>query len=149
MLTIHTADSVRVAWDAEPLDGGAVALRGDRVAGIGTLAALRERFPGARVREWGGVLGPGRVHTGVLPDAPTPRERVHLLFRAGVVAVRGDRVESGAVRVAVERGGLLVLGSLDPVPVLSEGGRADLAVLDGGGVCVATVCAGRLVHRLR
>ncbi|MFJ6571586.1 imidazolonepropionase-like domain-containing protein [Streptomyces sp. NPDC091292] len=149
MLTIHTADAVRVAWDAEPLAGAAVAVRGDRIAGIGALGALRERFPGARVREWGGVLGPGRVHVGALPDAPTPRERVHLLLRAGVVGVVGEYVESAAVRSAVERGGLLVLGPSEPGPVLAEGGRADLAVLDEGGGCVATVCAGRLVHRLR
>jgi len=30
---------------------------------------------------------------------------------------------------------------------LAPGARADLAVVDGSGECVATVIAGRLVHR--
>jgi hypothetical protein len=72
VLTIHAADRLRLD-DATLLDGGAVAVEGDRIAAVGTLAEVRERFPAARVRQWPGVLGPGRVHEGPLPDAPSPR----------------------------------------------------------------------------
>lgn len=57
MLTIHTADELRISWDADPLKDGAVAVEGDRVAGTGPLDVLLERFPGARVRSWPGTSG--------------------------------------------------------------------------------------------
>ena len=83
MLTIHAADEVRTSWDSEPLKDGAVAVDGNRVSAVGLLTEVVERFPGARVRRWPGVLGPGLVHEGPLPDAPTPRERVHAVLKGG------------------------------------------------------------------
>ena len=148
MLTIHTADELRVAWDAEPVKDGAVAVEGTRIAALGTLAALQERFPGARVRRWPGTLGPGRVHEGPLPQAPTPRERVHALLKLGAVAVLEEHVGTPGLRAAAERNDVVVLRAARR-PALAEAGRADLAVLDGTGACLATVCAGRLVHRRR
>jgi hypothetical protein len=158
-LTIHAADELRYGWDdpgpgsnsgsgSGSVKGGAVAVEGDRVAATGSLAELRERFPGARVRVWPGVLGPGLVHRGVVPDAPTPRERVHALLKLGAVAVSAQYADTAELRAAAERTDVVVLA--DPAPrVIRPTGRADLAVFDEDGVCVATVCAGRLVHRRR
>ena len=61
MLTIHAADQVRVTWDSVPVEDGAVAVEGSRIAAVGPLAELAERFPAARVRRWPGVLGPARL----------------------------------------------------------------------------------------
>ena len=137
MLTIHTAD-----------EGGAVAVEGARVAGVGTLAEILERFPGARVRSWPGVLGPARVHEGPLPDAPSPRERIHAVLKTGATAVLAQHVDSPELRAAAERNDVMILPGPRPTALLDLG-RADLAVFDEAGVCIATVCAGRLVHRRR
>ncbi|XUL88745.1 imidazolonepropionase-like domain-containing protein [Streptomyces galilaeus] len=134
MLTIHTAD-----------EGGAVAVEGARIAGAGTLTEIRARFPGARVRSWPGVLGPARIHEGPLPDAPSPRERIHAVLKLGATAVLAEHVDSPELRAAAERNDVLILTH----PTVADQGRADLAVFDEAGTCIATVCAGRLVHRLR
>lgn len=149
MLTIHVADELRYAWDdPDPVKDGAVAVEGDRVAATGSLAGLQERFPGARVRRWPGVLGPGLVLEGPLPEAPTPRERVHAVLKSGAVAVLEQYVDSVALRGAAGRNDVVVLARVRPEGIVA-GGRADLAVFDEDGACVATVCAGRLVHRRR
>jgi len=132
VLTIHTAD-----------EGGAVAVEGARTAGVGTLADVQARFPGARVRSWPGVLGPARVHEGPLPDAPSPRERIHAVLKSGATAVLEKYVDSAELRSAAERNDVLILTH----PTAADRGRADLAVFDEAGECIATVCAGRLVHR--
>ncbi len=137
MLTIHTAD-----------EGGAVAVEGARVAGVGTLAEIQDRFPGARVRSWPGVLGPARVHEGPLPDAPSPRERIHAVLKTGATAVLAEHVDSPELRAAAQRNDVVILAAPRPT-ALSDLGRADLAVFDEAGICIATVCAGRLVHRRR
>ncbi|MFI9603110.1 imidazolonepropionase-like domain-containing protein [Streptomyces sp. NPDC004069] len=148
MLTIHAADEVRAGWDAEPVEGGAVAVEGARVAAVGTLTELERRFPHARVRRWPGVLGPARVHEGPLPDAPSPRERVHAVLKLGATAVLAGYADASGVREAAARNDVAVLAGPRPA-ALVEGGRADLAVFDDDGACLATVCAGRLVHRRR
>jgi hypothetical protein len=149
MLTIHAADEVRYGWDAEPVKDGAVAVEGGRIAAVGTLAQVRERFPGARLRRWPGVLGPGRLHEGPLPDAPSPRERVHAVLKSGATAVLAEYADSPELRAAAERNDVRVLLPGARSAALGETARADLAVLDENGACVATVCAGRLVHRRR
>ncbi|MEI5528134.1 hypothetical protein WB401_40410 [Streptomyces brasiliscabiei] len=150
MLTIHTADEVRRTWDedAEPVKDGAVVVDGTRVVGLGTLAEVQERFPGARVRSWPGVLGPGRVHEGPLPDAPSPRERVHAVLKSGAVAVLARYADTAELRAAAQRNDVVVLPEPRPT-TLADTGRADLTVFDHSGTCIATVCAGRLVHRRR
>ncbi|ELP64287.1 imidazolonepropionase-like domain-containing protein [Streptomyces turgidiscabies] len=148
MLTIHAADEVRTTPGADPLKDGAVAVDGNRVAAVGPLAEVAERFPEARLRRWPGVLGPGLVHEGPLPDAPTPRERVHAVLKGGAVAVLEEYVTSPDLRSAAARNDVAVL-TRTRTPAIIEGERADLAVFDGEGMCVATVCAGRLVHRRR
>jgi hypothetical protein len=130
MLTIHAGS-----------DGAAVLVEGDRIAAVNDLTTLRAAHPGARLRQWPGTVGPGLTHTGPLPDAPTPRERVHVLLRRGVTAVT-DIPADPALREALNRAAV----SRTPAN-LAPGARADLAVLDGSGECVATVLAGRLVHR--
>ncbi|MEU5341016.1 hypothetical protein AB0H18_09290 [Streptomyces sp. NPDC020766] len=153
MLTIHVADELRYAWDDpdpvhQTIKDGAVAVEGDRVAATGSLADLQERFPGARVRRWPGVLGPGLVLEGPLPDAPTPRERVHSVLKSGAVAILEEYADTAELRAAAGRNDVAVLARGRPAAIVA-GGRADLAVFDEDGACVATVCAGRLVHRRR
>ncbi|GAB7103644.1 hypothetical protein JCM4814A_19580 [Streptomyces phaeofaciens JCM 4814] len=148
MLTIHAADQLRRTWDSEPIERGAVVVEGNRVAAVGPLEELRRRFPAARVRSWPGVLGPGRIHEGPLPDAPSPRERVHAVLKSGSVAVLARHVGSPELRAAAERNDVVILPGPRPTAI-EPSGRADLAVLDETGACVATVCAGRLVHRRR
>ncbi|MEU2734020.1 hypothetical protein ABZ656_00790 [Streptomyces sp. NPDC007095] len=148
MLTIHTADELRVSWDADPLKDGAVAVEGDRVAGTGPLDVLLERFPGARVRRWPGVLGPALVHEGPLPEAPSPRERVHAVLKSGATAVLAEYADTPDLRAAASRNEVAVLPRTRETAIV-DAGRADLAVFDADGACIATVCAGRLVHRRR
>ncbi|MER6159809.1 hypothetical protein ABT147_30385 [Streptomyces sp. NPDC001868] len=149
MLTIHAADEVRYGWDAdaERVKDGAVVVDGDRVRAVGPLTEVQQRFPGARVRHWPGVLGPGRIHEGPLPDAPSPRERVHAVLKSGAVAVLAEHAHTPELRAAAQRNDVVVLPGTRPMTI-SDTGRADLAVFDFGE-CVATVCAGRLVHRRR
>ncbi|MFI1725995.1 imidazolonepropionase-like domain-containing protein [Streptomyces sp. NPDC020489] len=147
METIHAADEVRCTWTSEPIRNGAVLVGRDRVGAVGTLEELRARFPGARVRVWPGVLGPARVHEGPLPDAPTPRERIHAVLKSGAVAVLAEYADTPELRAAAERNDVVVLPRTQTTAIV-EVGRADLAVFDDGE-CVATVCSGRLVHRRR
>ena len=148
MLTIHAADEVRTGSGAEPIEDGAVAVEGNRIAAVGRLSQVRGRFPQARVRSWPGVLEPGRLHEGPLPDAPSPRERIHEVLKSGSVAILAQYADSPELRAAADRNDVLVLSGARP-PALTESGRADLAVFDETGACIATVCAGRLVHRRR
>ncbi|MFD9252759.1 imidazolonepropionase-like domain-containing protein [Streptomyces bottropensis] len=149
MLTIHAADEVRRTWDdPEPIKDGAVVVDGIRIEAVGPAEDLRQRFPAARVRQWPGVLGPGRVHEDPLPDAPSPRERVHAVLKSGATAVLEQHAGTPELRSAAERNHVRVLPRPHS-PAIVELGRADLVVLDDSGSCLATVCAGRLVHRRR
>ncbi|MEU4484092.1 hypothetical protein AB0H94_04220 [Streptomyces purpurascens] len=148
METIHTADAVRVTWDSDPVKNGAVVVGRDRIGAVGKLDDVREAFPKARVRSWPGTLGPARVHEGPLPDASSPRERVHAVLKLGAVAVLEEYVDSAELRSAAERNDVVVLPRTRRTALVPTG-RADLAVFDEAGECVATVCAGRLVHRRR
>jgi hypothetical protein len=143
---LHTAPLLRRERDGEPVPEHAVLVSGDRVEAVGPLAELTEAHAQVRVRRWPGTLGPGLLHDGPLPAAPTPRERVHALLRGGVTAVLADHLADPALRGAVDRSDLWVL--VGPVPpTLNAGGRADLSVHDTDGTCLATVVAGRIVHR--
>ncbi|MGW0708664.1 imidazolonepropionase-like domain-containing protein [Streptomyces sp. NPDC002643] len=147
MLTIHAADEVRHTWDdPEPVKNGAVAVEGSRVRAVGPLTELQDRFPAARVRHWPGTLGPAHIHEGPLPPAPTPRERIHAVLKSGAVGVLEEHAGTAELRAAAERNDVVVLVSARPTEI-AEAGRADLAVFDESDVCIATVCAGRLVHR--
>jgi len=148
VLTIHAADQVRRTWDAEPVEDAGVVVEGDRVAGVGPLDELRERFPGARVRHWPGVLGPALVHEGPLPAAPSPRERIHEVLKSGATAVLAEYADPPGLRAAASRNDVAVLPRTRK-PAIADTERADLAVFDADGACLATVCAGRLVHRRR
>jgi hypothetical protein len=121
-----------------------VVVDGELVAATGPAEQLEAAYPNARVRRWHGTLGPGRLHPGPLPDAPSARERVHALLRTGATAVCAEHLTEPALRDAASRNGLAVTGRAPEVVV---GGRADLAVFDADGACLATVLAGRLVHR--
>ncbi|MER6532695.1 hypothetical protein ABT215_02500 [Streptomyces sp900105755] len=150
METIHTADQVFVSWDAEPVENGAVAVVQDRIAAFGPYEDLRARFPRARVRTWpGGALGPARIHEAPLPDAPSPRERVHAVLKLGAAAVMKQYVDSPELRAAADRNDVAVVPGTPSPPTIVPTARADLAVFDEAGECIATLCAGRLVHRRR
>ncbi|MFJ2441021.1 MULTISPECIES: imidazolonepropionase-like domain-containing protein [unclassified Streptomyces] len=147
METLHTADELRRDWDdPEPLAGGAVLVTGDRIGAVGPYDELTVRFPTARVRSWRGVLGPARVHEGPLPAAPSPRERIHAVLKLGAVAVLAEYAGEPGIRAAAARAGVMVLPAAYR-PAITGTVRADLAVFDADGRCLATVCAGRLVHR--
>ncbi|MFR9774447.1 imidazolonepropionase-like domain-containing protein [Micromonospora sp. MS34] len=146
MRTVHTADLLRLTPDDEARAGQAVLVTGDRIEAVAPLDELTAAYPGVRVRRWAGTLGPALVHDGPPPPAPSPRERVHALFRAGVGAVLAAHLTDPALRAAAARNGLAVLDR-PRQPALVVGGRADLAVFGDDGSCLATVVAGRLVHR--
>lgn len=59
--TLHTA-SVVLTMTGEPLRDGAVLVEHDRVVDVGPRTEVESRHPGARVREWPGVMTPGLVN---------------------------------------------------------------------------------------
>ncbi|MTE20461.1 hypothetical protein F0L17_15365 [Streptomyces sp. TRM43335] len=74
------------------------------------------------------------------------RRGLQRLLREGVTSVVGPFTHP-AVRTAVRRSGLAVLTAPRP-SALAPGARADFAVHDeGDDRCLATVLAGRLLHR--
>ncbi|MFE0376456.1 hypothetical protein ACFW1M_12880 [Streptomyces inhibens] len=183
MLTLHRVRGVRLVHDGRLDPGHAVVVDGARLAAIGPYeelwAAYGER---ARVREWDGVLTPGRQETegAALLEAayhPDPREADELggepitgealaalemtetrwgasarrglqrLLATGTTALTGPFTRP-AVRTAVQRSGLVELPAGGP-RALTVGGPAHFAVFADDGSCLATVLAGRLVHRRR
>ncbi|WP_229399041.1 imidazolonepropionase-like domain-containing protein [Micromonospora okii] len=146
MLTLHTAPLVRVTLDGPPTPGRAVLVAGDRIEAVAPADELLAAYPLVRARRWAGLLGPALAHDGPLPAAPTPRERVHALFRSGATVVSAGALADPDLRVAAARGGVTLFDPLRP-PALVTGARADLAVFADDGSCLATVVAGRLVHR--
>ncbi|TDC61128.1 hypothetical protein E1258_12530 [Micromonospora sp. KC207] len=146
MRTIHAAPLLRLAPGDRPVADAAVLVTGDRIEAVASPDELAAAYPGVRVRRWPGVLGPALVHDGPLPPASTPRERAHALFRLGAAAVLAVHVTDPGLRAAAVRNGVALLTSVRPAALVA-GGRADLAVFAEDGSCVATVVAGRLVHR--
>lgn len=146
MRTVHVADRLRRTPAGEPCPGLGVLVSGDRIEAVASVDELTRAYPEVRMRRWVGTLGPALVHDAPLPPAPSPRERVHALFRLGVAAVPGAHLADPALRAAAARNGLAVPDSAQP-PELAAGRRADLAVFAADGTCLATVVAGRLVHR--
>ncbi|MCI4063473.1 hypothetical protein MRQ36_13145 [Micromonospora sp. R77] len=146
MRTLHAAPLLRHTLDAPPVADHAVLVTGARIEAVAPAAELTAAYPEVRVRRWAGTLGPALVHDGPLPPAPTARERVHALFRLGATAVLAAHVTDPELRAAAGRNDVAVLDRVRP-PALRAGDRADLAVFAGDGSCLATVVAGRLVHR--
>ncbi|MFI0788309.1 imidazolonepropionase-like domain-containing protein [Streptomyces lydicus] len=199
MLTLHRVRGVRVAPDGPPAPGHAVVVDGTRLAAIGpyeelaaaygVTAAAEPGAPGgrARVREWDGIITPGRHEpdgAALLEAAyhPDPREAGALgsepltgaalaalgdseagmpesrwgasarrglqrLLAAGTTSLTGPFTRP-AVRTAVRRSGLPERPGPDPRP-LTVGGPATFAIVADDGTALATVVAGRLVHRRR
>ncbi|MEU7224115.1 imidazolonepropionase-like domain-containing protein [Streptomyces chrestomyceticus] len=92
MLTIHRVHGVRRAHDGAPDPGHAVVVSGDRIEAVGPYEELSERYGDrARVRDWNGVLTPGRHEpdgAALLETAyhPDPREADDL----GTAPLTGD-----------------------------------------------------------
>ncbi|MDX6356147.1 MAG: hypothetical protein QOF98_3050 [Streptomyces sp.] len=167
VLTLHAADEL-LPGEGPPVRDGAVLVDGERIAAVGSYEELAAAHPAARVRRWSGTLRAGLAEGSVRellegtyhpdprdPDRPRDRAEsvrrgIHLLLRRGVTAVADDFTDPG-VRAAVDRGGLVrvpeAVSESGYGTALAVGGRADLAVFDADGTCVATVLAGRLVHR--
>ncbi|WP_433891706.1 imidazolonepropionase-like domain-containing protein [Streptomyces sp. CA-111067] len=164
MLTMHIAPLLALTADGEAVHDGAVVVDGGRVVALGPMDELAAAHPEARVRRWRGTIRPGVVATGVRellqdtyhgdprdpqrpPDqAESVRRGIHGLLQRGVTGVVDDLTDADA-RAAIDRSGLVRYWPGAPTPGLAVGGRADLAVFDGQGDCVATVLAGKLVHR--
>lgn len=201
MLTIH-ADS----------RGRALVVKGAWIADAGQLGDLVTAHPGARVRQWPGILTPGLINlhgNELLEEAyhPDPREAdelgtepltgdalaalamddarwgasarrgVQRMLAHGTVRAACEELRNRAVRDAVHRSGLAVMGrigrpggtpALDPyacgIPVefaepRERDSAARFAFFDvrdeaelaerGAGTCVATVVDGRLLYRRR
>ncbi|GAA3762308.1 imidazolonepropionase-like domain-containing protein [Streptomyces tremellae] len=153
------------------IDGGRIAALGPYETVLGRYGG----DGGARVRAWDGVLEPGRYAadaaellegrywpdpreaaefgTGPLPAASvamtdtrwgaSARRGVQRLLARGVTAVAGPFARP-QVAAAVRRAGLRARAA-----ALAEGGAADFAVFPAKGAdeSLATVLAGRLVHR--
>ncbi|POX37109.1 hypothetical protein C3486_30030 [Streptomyces sp. Ru73] len=173
MLTIHRVRAI------EGTDADAVAVEGARIAAVGPYEELAAEYGGrARVREWDGVLTPGRHE----PDGaayleaayhPDPREAAELgtepLTGAALAAL--DMPETrwgGSARRGLQR--LLSTGTTslagpftrpsvrtavsrsglrDRPAALAPGAPADFAVFAEDGGCLVTAIGGRLVYRRR
>ncbi|MEW2547608.1 hypothetical protein AB0910_17845 [Streptomyces sp. NPDC047002] len=171
----HPALGVRTAGNGPATPGLAVVTDGGRIAALGPYETVLGRYGGARVRAWDGVLEPGRYaadgaellegrywpdprEAAELGTAPLPaasvamtdtrwgasaRRGVQRLLARGVTAVAGPFTRP-QVAAAVRRAGLRARAC-----ALAEGGAADFAVFpaEGADESLATVLAGRLVHR--
>ncbi|GAA0493441.1 imidazolonepropionase-like domain-containing protein [Streptomyces olivaceiscleroticus] len=185
MLTLHHVRAVEAASTADVPAGGpapgadAVLVSGSRIEAIGRYADLAAEYGDrARVREWDGVLTPGRHEpdgAALLESAyhPDPREAAEL----GTEPIRGaalaaldmpDTRWGGSARRGLQR--LLATGTTsvagpftrpsvrtavsrsglrDRPIALAPGAPADFTVLAEDSTCLATVLDGRLVFRRR
>lgn len=179
MLTIHRVTGVRRTEDGAPAPGHAVAVDGARVAAVGPYEELAAEYGDrARVREWDGVLTPGRHE----PDGaayleaayhPDPREAAELgtepLTGAALAALDMSETRwGGSARRGLQR--LLATGTTsltgpftrlsvrtavgrsglrDRPAALAPGAPAVFAVFAEDGTCLVTVLDGRLVFRRR
>ncbi|MGI5469525.1 imidazolonepropionase-like domain-containing protein [Streptomyces sp. CA-132043] len=185
MLTLHHVRAVEAASTAGAPAGGpapgadAVLVSGSRIEAIGPYEELAAEYgERARVREWDGVLTPGRHEpdgTAYLEAAyhPDPREAAEL----GTEPIRGadlaaldmtDTRWGGSARRGLQR--LLSTGTTsltgpftrpsvrtavtrsglrDRPTTLAPGAPADFTVLAADGTCLATALGGRLVYRRR
>ncbi|MGP3953017.1 imidazolonepropionase-like domain-containing protein [Streptomyces sp. 7N604] len=98
MLTIHRVRAVRLTEGGEPDAGHAVVVSGGRFAAIGPYEELLAEYgERARVREWEGVLTPGRYE----PDGPALLERTYWpdpreAGELGTGALTGDAITGPA-----------------------------------------------------
>ncbi|MFE9820875.1 hypothetical protein ACFYSH_01655 [Streptomyces sp. NPDC005791] len=148
MLTVHAAPLVLPAG-AAGIDGGAVAVDGDRIVALGPYAAVTAAHPAARVRQWPGVLTPGlRQWDGVALLTrlyhPDPREADELgeqpLTGADFERLDGRMDEprrAGSVRRGLQRmlrhGTTHVAGPFEDHAVRAAVGRAGLTVVPPAG----------------
>ncbi|HEY8982246.1 MAG TPA: hypothetical protein VIU15_21995 [Streptomyces sp.] len=152
MLTIHTAPLLLPVGTA-PVEDGAVAVDGDRIAAFGPYGDVLAAAPGARVRRWPGVLTPGlrqRHPLWLLRRCyhPDPREADELgelpVWGEGLAALElSESRWSGSVRRGIQRmlahGTTAVAASgarfTDPLvaPAIARSGLAVVPVTDAPG----------------
>ncbi|MFE0249046.1 hypothetical protein ACFWZ0_32195, partial [[Kitasatospora] papulosa] len=155
MLTVHAAPLVLPVC-AAGVDGGAVAVDGDRIVAVGPYDVVTAAHPAARIRRWPGVLTPGLRQWDAVPLLtrcyhPDPREADELgeepLTGADFerLAARMDEPRrAGSVRRGLQRmlrhGTTHVAGGFADPAVRTAVGRAGLTVVapargpGGGGV---------------
>jgi len=71
MTTIYSARWV-VPVSAAPIKNGAVAVEGQRIAGVGPRAEIVEQFPESRIESFGEAIQLSVEHFGTLDDVPSP-----------------------------------------------------------------------------
>lgn len=146
MLTVHAAPLV-LPVGAAGVEGGAVAVDGDRIVALGPYDEVTAAHPTARVRRWPGVLTPGlRQWDGVPLLArcyhPDPREADELgeqpLTGADFEALAGRMDEprrAGSVRRGLQRmlrhGTTHVAGPFDDHAVRTAVARSGLTAVAG------------------
>ncbi|MFH9618795.1 imidazolonepropionase-like domain-containing protein [Streptomyces pratensis] len=148
MLTVHAAPLV-LPVGAAGIEGGAVAVDGDRVVALGPYDEVTAAHPTARVRQWPGVLTPGLRQWDGVPLLtrwyhPDPREADELgeqpLTGADFerLAARMDEPRrAGSVRRGLQRmlrhGTTHVAGGFADPAVRTAVGRAGLTVVPPAG----------------
>ncbi|MFD5530054.1 hypothetical protein ACFWI0_01030, partial [[Kitasatospora] papulosa] len=144
MLTVHAAPLV-LPVGAAGVDGGAVAVDGDRVVAVGPYDVVTAAHPAARIRRWPGVLTPGLRQWDAVPLLtrcyhPDPREADELGEEplTGTdferLAARMDEPRrAGSVRRGLQRmlrhGTTHVAGGFADPAVRTAVGRAGLTVV--------------------
>ncbi|MFB6663398.1 imidazolonepropionase-like domain-containing protein, partial [[Kitasatospora] papulosa] len=148
MLTVHAAPLV-LPVGAAGVDGGAVAVDGDRIVAVGPYDVVTAAHPAARIRRWPGVLTPGLRQWDAVPLLtrcyhPDPREADELgeepLTGADFerLAARMDEPRrAGSVRRGLQRmlrhGTTHVAGGFADPAVRTAVGRAGLTVVAPAG----------------
>ncbi|MEH0404653.1 hypothetical protein FKO01_47930 [Mesorhizobium sp. B2-3-3] len=148
MLTVHAAPLV-LPVGAAGVDGGAVAVDGDRIVAVGPYDVVTAAHPAARIRRWPGVLTPGLRQWDAVPLLtrcyhPDPREADELGEEplTGTdferLAARMDEPRrAGSVRRGLQRmlrhGTTHVAGGFADPAVRTAVGRAGLTVVPPAG----------------
>ncbi|WP_049568331.1 amidohydrolase family protein [Nonomuraea sp. SBT364] len=99
-VVLHSAPLV-LPITAGPLRDGAVAVRGERVLGVGPRTELLDAFPVTDERRWPGMIVAGLVDACAAPGPPGPGVTARAVVTAAPVALPG--VSYAEVRCASER----------------------------------------------
>ena len=141
MTTLYCAQWVLPITSA-PLAGGAVAVEGERIAGVGARAALTARFPEARLCDFGeAALLPGLIncHTHLeltaLRGFLEPEEGDFFAWLRKLTVARLERLTADDLRVSATWGAIeAARAGVTGVGDASDGACAALAALDEVGL---------------
>lgn len=119
---LHAAP-VLLPISSPPIADGAVAIAGDRIADIGPLHELEQRYAGARVRRWSGVLMPGLVNA-----------HAHIEYSAFADMAEGAKPFAEWIREVTAR-----RAAFTPAMWLESSRRGVHQLLRTGTTCVADI----------